>query len=384
MDKHRAPLAGVKIIDLTRLLPGPVATMHLADLGAEVIKVEDPGLGDYTRQMGARRVATTQMFLAVNRNKHFVEIDLRDDAGRAHLIELVRETDALIEGFRPGVMDKLGIGWEQLSAINPRLVMCSISGYGQTGPMRDYAGHDLNYISLTGMLEQTAGRDGYPAIPALQIADLLGGAQSAVIGLLAALLDARRTGIGRFVDVSMTDAVFAHNIVGLCNANIDGPQPLPGKDLLTGGVACYNIYRCGDARFVAVGALELKFWESLCDGLGRPELKTAHWAHGQQPGGAEALATRTALDEVFATRSQQQWVQHLAGRDCCVTPVLTTAEALEHPLFKARGMVVDVADPQEGHSRFAALPLKFSGFEFAVRRGAQAKGKDNAEILGEN
>jgi crotonobetainyl-CoA:carnitine CoA-transferase CaiB-like acyl-CoA transferase len=380
MNQSGKPLRGTRILDLTRLLPGPMATLHLADLGAEVIKIEDPAVGDYARSMGVMRAATTQMFLAINRNKRFVTLDLKDPRGREQFTELVRGADGLIEGFRPGVMARLGFGWDDLQRINPRLVLCSISGYGQDGPLEQVAGHDINYLSLTGVLEQTVGRDGTPAIPALQIADLLGGAQSAVIGVLAALIEARASGRGQWVDVSMTDAVFAHYVAGIAAANVQSAER-PGLGLLTGGVACYNIYRTADARHVAVGALEAKFWDLLCEALGRPELCDAHWARGQVPGSDAALATRAELDRIFATASMVQWIERLAGVDCCVTPILSAAEALVHPLFKARRMVVDLDDPIEGSSRFAALPIRFSGWRFDVERGAQAAGHDNQAIL---
>jgi alpha-methylacyl-CoA racemase len=376
------PLSGLRILDLTRLLPGPVATLHLADLGAEVIKIEDTGVGDYARTMGDARVATTQMFLAVNRNKRFVTLNLKDPGDVERFLDLVRGADALIEGFRPGTMERLGLGWARLHEVNPRLVMCAISGYGQDGPFRERAGHDINYLSLTGVLAQTVGRDGTPAIPALQIADLLGGAQSAVIGVLAALIDARTGGIGRYVDVSMTDAVLAHNVIGIAAANVKGATPRPGLGLLTGGSACYNIYRTLDGRHVAVGALELKFWQALCVALVRADLVSCHWSHGEIPGSEAALKTRAELDLLFAARNQSDWIAQLGGADCCVTPVLTTAEALDHPLFAARAMVVELTDPIEGSSRFAALPMHFSGWQFQVERTAQSAGADNEVILG--
>jgi alpha-methylacyl-CoA racemase len=357
-----------------------MATLHLADLGAEIIKIEDPEIGDYARFIGATRQTTSQFFLAINRNKTFVTLDLKSESDRARLIELVRTADALVEGFRPGVMSRLGLSWEQLSAVNPALVYCSISGYGQDGPMKDCAGHDINYLSLTGVLEQTVGRDGMPAIPALQIADLLGGAQTAVIGILAALIDARHSGQGRYVDVSMTDAVFAHNVTGIAAANANGHAPEPGRDLLTGGAPCYNVYRTSDLRYIAVGALEHKFWASLCHAINRADLADLHWSLGQEPGSAAALAVRAELDVLFATQTMDFWTQRLAPYDCCVTPILRTEEALVHPLFRARSMIVEQDDQTEGSARYAALPIRFSDDGFAVARGAQPAGADNSSL----
>lgn len=342
------PLQGIRVLDLTRLLPGPVATMHLADMGAEVIKIEDPGLGDYARTMGHVRKEVSQFFIAVNRGKQGVRLDLKDAGQRDDFLKMVETADVVIESFRPGVMDKLGVGWETLRARNPRLVMCAISGYGQDGPFAQLAGHDINYVGLAGMLEQNVGPDGIPALPNLQIGDLLGGAQAAVQGILAAIIGAKASGKGRFVDVSMTDAVFAHNVMPLVAVNNFGRTVEPGRDLLTGGVPCYNVYRTSDGRFMAVGSLELKFWESCCDVLERPDLKKRHWSLGQQVGGADALAVKAELDLIFAEHTLAEWTEKFAKTDCCVTPILRADEAVAHPLFQARKMVEQKEHPTEG------------------------------------
>ena len=352
------PLAGVRVLDLTRLLPGPVATMHLADMGAEVIKIEDPGPGDYARVMGPMRKEVSQFFVAVNRGKQFLRLDLKDAADRERLLDMVATADVLVESFRPGVMDKLGLGWSTLKQRNPKLVMCAISGYGQDGPYAQLAGHDINYIGYAGMLEQNAGADGVPALPNLQVGDLLGGAQSALLGILAALVAVKMGGAGRFVDVSMTDAVLAHNIMPLAGVN-NGAPAMPGRDLLTGGVPCYNVYRTGDGRYMAVGALELKFWQGCCDVLQRPDLKARHWQLGQQVGGADALALKAELDAIFAQRTLAQWTAAFAAADCCVSPVLRTEEALHHPLFQARAMVGRRQHETEGEYWAVSQPVKF-------------------------
>jgi alpha-methylacyl-CoA racemase len=353
------PLAGIRILDLTRLLPGPVASMHLADMGAEVIKIEDPGPGDYARSMGMVRKEVSQFFIAVNRGKQFMRLDLKDAEQRGAFLHMVESADVVIESFRPGVMEKLGVGWDILKQRNPRLVMCAISGYGQDGPFAHLAGHDINYIGYAGMLEQNVGPDGVPALPNLQIGDLLGGAQTAVQGILAALLAVKMGGPGQFVDVSMTDAVFAHNIMPLVALNNAGQTAAPGRDLLTGGVPCYNVYRTSDGRFMAVGALELKFWERCCDVLDRPDLKNKHWACGQKIGGADALAVKGELDAIFMQRTQAEWSQKFADADCCVTPILRTDEAIAHPLFKARGMVRRAVHDTEGEYWQSAPSVKF-------------------------
>lgn len=352
------PLAGIRVLDLTRLLPGPAATMQLADLGAEIIKIEDPGPGDYARLMGPVRKEVSQFFVAVNRSKSFLRLDLKDAAQREQLLAMVEQADVLVESFRPGVMDKLGLGWEVLRARNPKLVMCAISGYGQDGPYAMLAGHDINYIGYAGMLDQNTGPDGRPALPNLQVGDLLGGAQSALQGILAALVAVKMGGMGRFVDVSMTDAVFANNIMPLVAVN-NGGDAAPGRDLLTGGVPCYNVYRTSDGRYMAVGALELKFWQGCCEVLQRPDLKGRHWQLGQQVAGADALAVQAELDAIFAQRTQAQWTEAFAGSDCCVSPILRTSEALAHPLFLARGMAARAAHASEGEYWAVGCPLKF-------------------------
>ncbi|HZW21959.1 CaiB/BaiF CoA-transferase family protein [Noviherbaspirillum sp.] len=355
------PLQGIRVLDLTRLLPGPMATMHLADMGAEVIKIEDPGLGDYARTMGPVRKEVSQFFIAVNRGKQGMRLDFKDLAQRDTFLAMVETADVVVESFRPGVMDKLGVGWETLRARNPRLVMCAISGYGKDGPFAQLAGHDINYIGLAGMLEQNVGPDGIPALSNLQVGDLLGGAQAAVQGILAALIGAKATGKGRFVDVSMTDAVFAHNIMPLVALNNFGRPAQPGRDLLTGGVPCYNVYRTSDGRFMAVGALELKFWETCCDVLERPDLKKRHWSLGQQVGGEDAMAVKAELDAIFARHPLALWTERFATADCCVTPVLRADEAVAHPLFRARGMVGRKEHPTEGAYWAAGPAVRFHG-----------------------
>jgi alpha-methylacyl-CoA racemase len=353
------PLSGIRILDLTRLLPGPVATMHLADMGAEVIKIEDPGVGDYARSIGHVRNAVSQIFIAVNRGKQSVRLDLKDAGQRNEFLGMVDDADVVVESFRPGVMDKLGIGWNVLKQRNPKLVMCAISGYGQDGLFADLAGHDINYIGYAGMLEQNVGSDGVPALPNLQIGDLLGGAQSAVQGILAALLGVKMGGEGRFVDVSMADAVFAHNIMPVVAVNNFGRPAAPGRDLLTGGVPCYNVYRTKDGRFMAVGALELKFWEACCEVLERPDLKAKHWSAGQQIGGTEAMAVKAELDTIFGRRTLEEWIAKFADADCCVTPILRADEAVAHPLFKGRCMVERKNHPSEGEYWSIGPAVKF-------------------------
>ena len=367
------PLAGLRILDLTRLLPGPVATQHLADLGADVVKIEDTGEGDYARSMGARPGETSAFFKLVNRNKRALRLDLKQPEGIAVFRRLTFSADVVIEGFRPGVMDKLGIGYERLAEINPRLGFCSISGYGQDGPYAQRAGHDINYIGYAGVLDQIGVAGGPPAVPNFQIGDLLGGALAPLVGLLAAVIDARATGRGRHVDVAMTDAVFAHAVFPLAGLLARLAPPPRGADLLSGGVPCYGVYATADGRHMAVGALEKKFWELLCDTLARPDLKPFHLAFG-----AKGEQAKRELAAVFAGRTQREWADLFDKVDCCVTPVLHIGEALDNAQLQARGMVVEA----DGMPQLAP-PWKLSGHDFGIARGAPAPGQHSAEILEE-
>ncbi|WP_299070605.1 CaiB/BaiF CoA-transferase family protein [Accumulibacter sp.] len=368
------PLTGVRVLDLTRLLPGPVATLHLADMGADVIKIEDHAAGDYARILGDGPDGVSVFFRSVNRNKRGLRLDLKQAQGREVLLRLARAADIVVESFRPGVSDKLGIGYEALRAVNPKIVYCAITGYGQTGPLAMAAGHDLNYIGFAGVLDQIGIDAGQPAIPNLQVGDLLGGAMTAVMGILAALFDAQRTGQGRLVDVAMSEAVLAHNLFPLFALQTAGAVPARGGDILSGGDAGYGVYATADGRYMAVAPLEQKFWQVFCEAIGRPDWQARHGARG-----AAAAALRRELVELFASRSQAYWRDFFANVDCCVTPVLDVAEALEHPQFRARGMVVQA----DGLTQYAP-PVRLSGWVFAVDRAAPSPGEHSEEILRES
>ena len=333
-SERQRPLAPLRVLDLSRLLPGPMACRHLADLGAQVLKVEPPlpgrpGLpGDDAAYMGPGEDGVSHFYRVVNHGKRRLVLDLKQPEQLATLRALVAEAHAVVEGFRPGVMDRLGLGYEALQAINPAIVLTSISGYGQEGPLRLAAGHDLNYLSLAGVVDQTRTPDGRPVFSHLQIADQLGGAQTAAIGTLAAVLGAQWTGQGRWVDVSMTDAVRQHQVILGTDALADGESPAPGASLLNGGVPCYNLYRCADNRWLAVGALELKFWQGVCAVVGRDDWAARHWSLGEAPGSEAARGLIDELGALIGSRPLAVWVERFAGADCCVTPVLGAHEAL--------------------------------------------------------
>lgn len=371
------PLRGVRVLDLSRLLPGPMCTLYLADLGADVIKVEDTGAGDYARSLApgsAPRRGTTAWYRALNRNKRSLAVDLKTQSGHATFMTLAGRADVIVEGFRPGVVASLRIDYDRVRARNPRIVYCALSGYGQTGPRAAAAGHDVNYLGYAGTLNYSGRRGGGPALANLQVADLLGGAASAAIGILAALFGAARTGHGRYVDVAMADAVLAHQIFLLGALEDAGTVAPRGEDLLTGGVPCYGVYATRDARWVAVGALETKFWRTLCEALGRPDLVALQFATG-----AEGERVRAALEAVFAAATLAEWRARLEGVDCCVTPVLTFEEALADAQFAARAMIVERPDG----SRQYAPPFKLSPPAFDVVRDAPAHGEHTGEILRE-
>ena len=364
------PLAGIRILDLTRLLPGPVTTLHLADLGAEVIKIEDPQVGDYARTLGTgqgeENGQSSAYFRMINRNKQGLRLDLKKPEGVEVFMRLAREADVIIESFRPGVMDKLGVGYAAIAAVNPKIAYCSISGYGQDGPYKDRAGHDINYLGYAGVLDQIGSEGGNPAIPNFQIADLLGGALTAAMGILAAVVEAQRTGQGRYIDVSMTDSVLAHTYFTMLRLNDAGQSAPRGSDLLSGGLPCYATYRCADGKYMAVGALEGKFWKIACAVLGRPDWLKRQWD----------ASLRGELAELFATRPRDEWASLFAAVDCCITPILSPEEALANEQISARQMVLHV----DGLTQFAP-PLKMSDFEFSIRQPAPKAGEHNAAIL---
>jgi crotonobetainyl-CoA:carnitine CoA-transferase CaiB-like acyl-CoA transferase len=323
-------LQGIRILDLSRLLPGPFLTMILADLGADVVKIEDPNLGDYMRQFPPARGGMSGRFLAVNRGKRSLVLDLKQSAGRDALLRMVARADVVVESFRPGVLDKLGVGYSALAAVNPGIVLCSISGFGQTGPYTHRAGHDLGYCAVAGVLAMGGTAGGAPMMPGVQIADLAGGALWSATAILAALLGRHRTGKGAHLDISMTEGAMALLGAELGNQEL-GERPTRGTERLNGGMACYGVYRTRDDRYLAVGALEPKFWVALNAAVGRPpnvgELMSPP---------AEQARVRDELAAIFASRNADEWTAVFAKVDCCVELVTEVDELTEHPLHRAR------------------------------------------------
>jgi crotonobetainyl-CoA:carnitine CoA-transferase CaiB-like acyl-CoA transferase len=368
------PLQGIRVLDLSRLLPGGFCSLLLADFGAEVLKVEDTGMGDYIRWSppyyeGAHESARSALFLSLNRNKRSIRLDLKNERGREALLRLVREYDVVLESFRPGVLDRLGVGYERMREENPGIVYCAISGYGQDGPKRDASGHDMNYLGLVGLLGLTGERGGEPVQAAGQIADLGGGALMAAFGILAALRERdgaaprpaapgrlacagqRGSGEGQIVDVSMADGALSWLAMVAATYFADGNVPRRGDLPLAGSLICYRPYECADG-WVTLGALEPKFWQGFCRGVGREELIAAQF---ERPGST----AHEQVQEIFKARTREQWEAFAREHDCCLEPVLELDEALGSELVREREMVVQIDQPgAERAVRLLGLPVK--------------------------
>jgi crotonobetainyl-CoA:carnitine CoA-transferase CaiB-like acyl-CoA transferase len=334
----------VRVLDLSRLVPGPFCTLILSDLGAAVDKLEDPHVGDYLRVFPPLKHGLSGRFNAINRDKRSLCLDLKQPEGRAALLRLMPRYDVLVESFRPGVLDRLGVGYAALSEANPRLVMLSISGYGQDGPLRDRAGHDLNYVALGGVLGLAGPADAPPPTPAIQLADIAGGALWGAVGILAALLQCNKTGRGQQVDVSMCEGALSFLIPDLGNYDADGVPPKRGGEILNGGAACYGVYRTKDGRFLTVGALEPKFWTAFNQAIGRRADLT------ELVGDAAVQArVRAEVQAILETRTRDEWEAVFAGLDgaagdVCVEPVLAPDELERHPQHLARGLFFHIGD----------------------------------------
>ncbi|MBK1781875.1 CoA transferase [Advenella sp. WQ 585] len=363
-----APLQGVRVLDLTRLLPGPACAMHLADMGAEVVKVEDTGAGDY---------AWAALRSQVNRNKRGLQLDLKKEEGKALFLDLCEKADVLIEGFRPGVMERLGVGYETVKQRNPAIVYCSMTGYGQTGPYSQAAGHDINYIARAGVADQVGNGAGKPALSNLPLADLLGGASTATIGILAALFDAQRTGKGRLVDISFSDGILAYAGLPMAALNEFGQATPAGITKLTGAEAYYGFYETADHRYIAVGAFEKKFWDEFCELIEREDLKPLHGTLEPE----KSDYARQELGRLIAAHDFAWWSAKLDGSDCCVTPVLNLNETACDEHFKERGMIIESSNEKGVTVRQLGSPFKMSGFEFSIHTPSPAAGQHTREVL---
>lgn len=374
----RTALGGIRIVELARLLPGNLVTQMLGDLGADVIKVEQPGTGDPMRAFPPMGRRDSGVFLVSNRNKRSITVDLKTDGGRAVVRRLAASADVVLEGFRPGVADRLGVGDADLRGLNPRLVYCSLSGYGQTGPYREVPGHDLNYLGIAGMLQLISRPETGPLVPGPLIADIGGGSLMAVFGILAALMARERTGVGQFVDVSMTDGALQFMASHVAEAFHGGVEPRGGEYFNTGGSPAYSVYRCADEKWITLGIIEPHFWARLRKALDRPDLP-----EDPAPGPEASARAKAVLAEVFATRTRDDWVRFLWAHDISAGPVNSLAEAIADPQVVAREMVLETEHPVEGRIRQLGFPVKFSDTPGAITRPPPGLGEHTDEILGE-
>ena len=368
-------LSGIRVLDLSLQLPGPYCTMMMADYGADVVKIDEPIPRVRNPFAAEEEPGTGPVDRYLNRGKRSVTLNLKADEGKAIFLRLAETADVVVEGFRPGVVRRLGIGYDAVSAVNPGIVYCSISGYGQDGPMRDVPGHDVNYLSYAGVLGLCGKKGDGPTLLPVQVGDVFGGSMMALSGILMALLGRDRTGKGRRVDVSMTDGAMASLALPAASYLGGGVPQERGSLPLTGMFPCYEAYRCADGGYLTIGALEAWFWKALTSALGREDL-----AGSQYAAGAEGERAKEALRAVFLTLPRDAWVKKLSGIDACVSPVLDLPEALLHPNTVARKMVLPVESPLGGSDRQLGMPIKFDGVPETPRR-APRLGEHDDEVL---
>ena len=368
-------LGGLLVLDFSTLLPGPMATLFLAEAGAEVIKIERPGVGEEMRGYRPRWGRDSVNFAMLNRGKKSLAVDLKDDEQLTRLLAIIDRADVLVEQYRPGVMDRIGLGYETLSQRNPRLVYCSISGYGQWGPKRDQAGHDLNFIGDAGLLSLSMGSVTSPVVPPALMADIAGGAYPAALNILLALRERDLTGLGCHLDVAMAENVFPLLYWALGNGQATGAWPQPGAELVTGGSPRYRLYPTSDAKFIAAAPLEQKFWIAFTSAIGLED----RW----RDDGIDPEGTIGRVEEIIRAMPAAYWAPILSQADCCCTVVKTVEEAVADPHFRARGIFDEQVTNDEGDI-ISALPIAVSA-RFRTHQGellsAPVLGAENEELL---
>lgn len=372
-------LNSLKVLDFTTLLPGPFATMMLADMGAEVIKVESPDRVDLAKHLPPMDGGVSALFGQLQRSKRSLALDLKQSEAREIIYQLIQDYDIVVEQFRPGVMDKLGIGYEKLKEVNPRVIYCSITGYGQTGPLRNRAGHDINYLAIAGAASYSSRKNQAPVPAGIQVADLAGGSLQSVIGLLAAVYHRERTGEGQYIDISMTDAVFSLNAMYGTGYLAGGKEPDPESEMLNGG-SFYDYYETLDHRYLSVGSLEPQFQTRLCQLIGDSNL--VKLSCSQKPD--EQIAFKRILAAAIKQKSFEEWLTILGDDfDGCVEPVLKFSEAVNHPQIQERNLVVSVPKLQGGTQKQIAFPIKFSTQPAEYHFTGVETGTHSEEILKE-
>lgn len=362
-------LDGLKVLDLTRLYPGPFCTQLLADYGAEVIKIESPGVGDYMRDLGGE----ANYFLYLNRGKKGMTLNLKTEKGNEIFKDLLKDVDVLVESFRPGVMRKMGLDYENLKKINARLVYCSITGYGQDGPYKDKAGHDINYLALSGIMDITGVKDGPPVIPGVQVADVGGGGLFALFGIMAALFSREKTGEGQYVDISMLDGLISWLPLIAAEHYGRNKKVSRGESILNGGLACYNVYKTKDNKYMSLGALESKFWQEFCMAVQKEDLLNKQYIEDQN-------YLKKELTDIFLGRTRNEWEKVFASKDACCEPVLEIGENFSFGQVRERGMIQN-KDIKDKKHELLGYPIKFSSSEPKEGKIAPELGEHTESIL---
>lgn len=379
------PLSSLRILDFTPLLPGPFATMILADLGAEVLRVEAPHRPDAMRVTPPFDGNVSVGHALVNRSKRSITIDLKHPEAGAIVRRLLQTHDIVVEAFRPGVMDRLGVDYEAMSKTNPALIYCSITGYGQTGPYRDRAGHDINYLALAGIMSHTGRKDSGPLPLGIQMADVAGGSFGAVAAILAAVIQRTQTGKGQHLDISMFDMTLAQNALAGANCLVSGIHHEYEDNWLNGG-GFYDAYRTRDGRYLSVGCLEPKFWKAFCDAIGHPELTEVGYElvkSGYAPIPEHVRRAKETIRSALAQRTMEEWCDLFGTMDVCVEPVLNMEEVTRHPQTLAREMVVEVPRREGGTQKQIGSPFKFSQAKPTYRHIGVELGADTDAVLTE-
>jgi crotonobetainyl-CoA:carnitine CoA-transferase CaiB-like acyl-CoA transferase len=367
------PLRGIKVLDLSRLLPGGFCSMMLGDFGAEMIKVEEPGRGDYVRWAPPFMDGQSAYFLSINRNKKSIVLDLKNPKGRDVFLRLARTADVVMESFRPGVVDRLGIGYQSIAEVNPRIIYCSISAFGQSGPFRNREGHDLNCLAIAGLLSITGIKGGPPIIPGVQLSDYAGG-MMALVAILLALIERQKSGRGQYCDISMLDAITSWMGMPIIKYLADGLLPGPQGSIFNGALACYNVYKTKDDRYVVLGAMEEKFWVSFCNLVDRKDLIPLQWEN-------ETIQEKMKeeLSLLFREKTRDEWLKLLDGQETCFSPVLNIEETLNFHHLRERGMFQGI----EGEKKVSPVgfPMKLSDTPPAYSFSPPRMGQDSRSVL---
>jgi crotonobetainyl-CoA:carnitine CoA-transferase CaiB-like acyl-CoA transferase len=370
------PLAGIKVLDLSSLLPGSLCTQMLADLGADVLKIENPRAADGFRKTPPLVRTLGSYYHMINRNKKAMTLNLREPDGRDIFLKLVPRADVLLETLRPGGMARMGLAYEDLKIINPRLIYCSLTGFGQDGPYRDEATHDINVLAIAGILDLLADRGGRPVVPGVQFAGAGGGSQNAAIGIMASLFRRERTGAGQYIDVALLDGVTPFLGLAMSTYLATGEVPRGGETLVGGGYAFYNVYETADRRYIALGCLEEKFWQEFCRAIGREDLAADQYATGQRQDEIVAEVRRIMLQ-----KTRREWLDLLSGCETCVSPVNSLEEALQDSQIRHRGLWFKARHPLDGDVGQQRFPVKFDTDQPAWRMHPPSLGEHTREIL---